>query len=764
MSSPTEQPAGIYAGEPVLSEPETYTNRTMLILSLALLALLVPVHKFWTAQFILILLLFTVPGIILLRALRVPGIAITSFPLYVPCASLAVLLGSGLATNFIGPAVGITAPLRPWPMLVGLEMACGIMLAVPVKTPASVAIPWHYLPRPRPTALLLLIPLLAAAGATRLNANHGNAVALIALSACIVVTIAVVFYAAELDVSLVAVAIYAVSLAILWSFSLRGNSVYGFDISDEYYILQHTVSAGVWHPPSPANPANAYIAMLSTTVLPAELHAVSGASNLIIFKAVYPAVSALFPVAVFFLGRRILSTRWAFAASALIITQSGFGQELPGIARQEIALVLFAALVAAILEANLPRRAQWPLVILFALAMVVSHYTTTYVTVTLLGMTLFFQLVTSWFRPIPHVSGGVVAAFAAAVVGSLIWYVPVTHSSSNIAYLAKATRAQGLDLLPNRSQAGSVIAAYLDGNTITPLPAEKYDRLIQIEYAENKPFVHPLPAANNRMYQLHDFGTPTPPVRWPAIYKALSVASVIAQQLVYLLGAIGALILVFRRRLPATARQVGLLSIATLMFLLAIRFSGTLATFYNAERALLQSMVFFDISLFWCMPAWVGKPGRSWRQVCAVYSSVALIAIIFLTNSGFAGAVFGGGTETNLANSGNDYRQFYVTKPELASANWLGGQIRQGQLVYADQYGQLPLVSMTGINTGLLLDLAPQSLDRQAWVYASQTNVVDGQARASFQGHSISYIFPSEFLDANYNLVYTNGSSKVYHR
>ena len=71
---------------------------------------------------------------------------------------------------------------------------------------------------------------------------------------------------------------------------------------------------------------------------------------------------------------------------------------------------------------------------------------------------------------------------------------------------------------------------------------------------------------------------------------------------------------------------------------------------------------------------------------------------------------------------------------------------------------------MTGINTGLLLDVTPETLDQHAWVYASRTNVLDGQARASFAGHSISYVFPSRFLNANYNLVYTNGSSEVYHR
>ena len=739
--------------------PEFHVGGRTLLVLLALLVLLVPAHGSWAVQFLLILFLLTVPGVILLRALRIPRNVIASFPVYVPCASLVVLLGSGLAVDLIGPFEGVAAPLKTWPMVVGLELVCLILLAVSVKAPPSVVIPWRNLPRPGWTALPLLLPLVAAAGTLRLNSGHGNGVALVALCACVLVTAAVLIYAAKLDISLMAVILYAVGLAMLWSFSLRGASVYGFDISDEYYILQHTVASGVWHP---AQPENAYAAMLSTTVLPAELHAVAGAPSLLVFKLVYPVISALIPVAVFFLARRVLSSRWAFAAGALIITQSGFGQELPGVARQDIALVLFIALMTAMLETKLPWRLQWPLVLSFALAMVVSHYTTTYVTITLLGLALFFQWVTSWFRPVPRVSRGIAVAFFAAAIGAVIWYGPITHSSSNVAQLAETTRSQGLNFLPNRAQAGGLLSAYLDGNMVTQISAGQYARLVHNEYAVSKPFVHPLSDAGNRAYELRDLSTPTPPVKWTLGYNAFNLGQVLAQQLIYLLAGVGALILVFRRTVPVIARQIGLLTVGTLVFLLGVRFSGTLATFYNAERALLQAMVFLDIPLFWCMQELAGRRGL--RQAFAVTVGVTLTAVIFMTSSGLVGAILGGGTATNLSNSGIDYEQFYVTAPELASATWLGAQYRPGQLVYADYYGQLPLVSMTGLGTHLLLDVTPETLNSNTWVYVSRVNAIAGQAHASFEGHSVSYVFPSAFLNANYNLVYTNGSSKVYQR
>ena len=87
-----------------------------------------------------------------------------------------------------------------------------------------------------------------------------------------------------------------------------------------------------------------------------------------------------------------------------------------------------------------------------------------------------------------------------------------------------------------------------------------------------------------------------------------------------------------------------------------------------------------------------------------------------------------------------------------------------GQLVYADRYAQLPLDAVAGINRGVLGDVTPLTISQHAWVYASRANVVDGRGRALFDDHTVTYVFPARFLDANYDLVYTDGSSEVFHR
>jgi hypothetical protein len=726
--------------------------------ALALVAVLVPLHRWWAAQVLLVLLLFTVPGTILLRALRVPGKAVASFPVYIPCASIVVLLFSGLAVDLAGPLVGVAAPLRAAPLLAGLEVTCVALLGASVSAPANVAIPWRSLPGPARLAWPLALPLISAAGALRLNNGRGAAVALVAVVALVALLVAAAACAPRLSLGQLEVVLYAAGLAVGWSYSLRGDGVFGFDIATEYQRLQQTISSGIWHA---AHPGDAYGAMLSVTVMPTQVHALTGVPGLLVFKVVYPMIYALFPVAIFDLARRVLGRRWAFLAAALTVGQYAF-TEIVSVARQEIALVVFVALVAAMLDAGISRRSQWPLVAVLGLAMAVSHYSTTYVAITVIGLAIALQWVTSWARAIPRVTGGVVVAFAAALAGAVIWYVPVTNSDSHLLSVAQTVEAQGLNLLPNRQAGSSLLTAYLQGNTRTAIPAAQYERLIHTYYEFNRIYIRPLPDAKSPQYALRDFAVPVPPVKWRPGYDALGLGLLLIEQLANVVAAIGALLMVLRRTTTVIARQVGLLALVTTLLLTVIRFSGTLALAYGQERAQLQGLVFLAIAVGWAGQN-VGGARKAWQgRIAGV--AVACLGVILVNTSYLTGAALGGGTSASLANSGASFEYFVTSTPELAAAQWLGAATGPGQLVYADEYGQLPLTAETGIRDGLVLDVTPLTLNQHAWVYASRANVINGRGFALYSNHIATYVFPADFLGANYDLVYTDGSSEVFHR
>jgi uncharacterized membrane protein len=728
-------------------------------LALLLIAALIPFQHLWAAEVLLVLLLLTIPGMMLLLALRVPTTNLSSFPVYIPCASIVVLFAAGLVVDLIGPFIGVSMPLRTMPLLICLEITCFGLLATSIHAPDDVGVPWTTVLMPVRYTWPLILPVVAAAGALRLNNGHTNLVAVLALAACALVVVAALLLSSRLDEVLLAFIVYSAQLAQMWAYSLRGSLVYGFDIATEYYDLHHAVLTGVWHTAHD----NAYTAMLSVTILPAELHFLSGLPDLMIFKVIYPMISSLFPVAVFCLARRVLSRSWAYAAASFFVMQGAFSQELPAVARQEVALVLFAALIAAMLDTHLERWTQYILVSLLGLAMVLAHYSTTYVAIALIGLTLPLQWLASWIHDIPRITGAILVAFLVPLIGAVVWYGPVTHSTaSGLEQLAQAVRTQGFNVLPKQTHEENVLSTYLQGNSETPMPAEQYAYLVHTYYSLHIPYVKPLPDADRPQYSLHNSSPATPPIKNSSAYNAIGLGSVAVQQIAYLLGAVGALLMLLRRKASLIARQFALLALATLSILMLIRLSGTIAAAYNQDRALLQATVILDIALCWslqCLLSWK----KQWRASVLACTAAGL-AVMFISTTGLVGVAFGGGTATNLANSGGDFEAFYMTSPELASAQWLGGFVRPGQLVYADRYAQLPLVAMTGISTGLVGDVTPLTINQHAWIYASSTNIVDRRSRALFDAHSVTYTFPAGFLDANYDLVYTDGSSEVFHR
>jgi uncharacterized membrane protein len=725
---------------------------------LALLAVLTPLHGSWAVQLLLVPLLLIVPGVILLRTLRMDGATIAMNPVYVPAASVLVLMASSLGVDLIGPPIGITAPLRAAPLLVALEVVCVALLACSLNAPPRTDIPWGLLSRPDRLAWPLLVPLLSAAGALRLNSGHTAHVAEFAVVVVIIVLVAAFLFAPRCDDSLLLVIVFAAALAMMWSFSLRGDLVYGFDISSEYHSLNQTVTAGVWHV---SHRGDAYGAMLSVTVLPAALHALSGIPALFIFKAVYPVIGALFPVAVFSLARRVLAGRWAFMAAALVVIQQAFFQELPALARQEIALVLFGALVCAVLDTSLSTRMRCAFVCLLTLGMVVAHYSTTYLAIPLLGIAAVLQWATSWFRPVPRLTGALLLACLVSVGGSILWYGSITHSTSNTSQFLQVAAGQGIDLLPN--QGTNPLATYLQGEQERTLTPAQYERLVSDYYKTHDKFVIPLSDAAEPQYALKAAVDPGSPITSRLGSSVTSLADLLIQQALNVLGGIGALLLVCWRRVPVIARQIGLLGLGSMAILVLTRVSGTIAQEYNPQRAFVQALIVLAIGICWTFQ----RIGARWKRTrpALLGLGAATIVLFMVGSSSLAGVAFGGGTAANLADSYNDYQEFVASAPDVAAAAWVAKAAPAGQFIYADNYAQLRLDTVAGpARRGVFDAITPETLDRHAWVYATTVNLKDNIVRALLGSDAASYAFPRLFLNSNYNVVYTNGSSEVFHR
>ena len=712
-------------------------------------------HWLWVSRACAAALLAVLPGQLLLRALRVPGETVRECVVYLPCASIAVMIVTSLAVDLAGPMAGVGRPLRLWPLFVGLNLALVLLTAVGVRAPRSCEFNISaFLARMR-WLWPFLLPLVAVAAVLRLNNGHGNALALVVLIAVPVLLIGCTVAATRLDHRHTSLMIYASGLSAILLTSMRSSYIVGYDISSEYYIFHSTVTSGIWH----TGHMNPYEAMLSLTVLPASLHALVGGQDIWIFKLGYPALLALFPIAVFSIGRRFLSNRAAFLAAAVVLVQTYFFQQQPEIARQELALVVFVGMIAALLDASLSLRAQLYLAGILAATLVVSHYTTTYVAIFLCLVVLVFRL-----RSAPNPLSPWVATTGLLILVAVIWYIPVTHSGNNVTYVAQSVHRNGVKLLPGRTKGENVISAYFNGVRAAPPTPSQYQQAIITYYRKSHPYVLPLPAAQNPAYDLQEVNPPRLPDRVPLIASGLEHAEFLVQQAINALGILGALVVAMRRRTNHILRTVGLLGIASAFVLAASRLSGTFAADYNSSRLFLQCLVvlsLLEVSLIETIA--VRLRAIPFMNMMLYGGFAAVLALAYIGNSDVSAPLTGGNPPIILYNSGEDYSRLYVTPQEQTAAQWLAHAVPKVRVIYADDYGQLQLDQFTDLRTAVFTDITPGTLDEHAWVYASRTNIVDGLTWGDTSAGELEFKFPKKFLDTYFDVVYSTGTTEVLH-
>lgn len=423
-------------------------------------------------------------------------------------------------------------------------------------------------------------------------------------------------------------------------------------------------------------------------------------------------------------------------------------------------MVLFVALLAALLDSGLIRPAQWTLTAVFAVGMAVSHYSTAYVAIGLILGLVILQLAVSGFRDIPRLSGVVAVALIAAVASSAVWNGVLTRSGSNVTTFgstAVSLISRGTDFKP-----AQVISGYLHPNAGTTMSPAEYQSLAAAHYHTAFPFMRHFPDATGPAFAVRPAPEPDRPGRLVPVQHALSAGELGIEQLAELLAAAGAFVIALRRSTPRKIRLLALLAVVAVFALVLIRLVGSLAALYNQQRALLQALTILSIPLAWVLQSLASR-FRSMRHATSVLAAAAL-TVLFVQMSSLTSALLKGGSPyANLANSGPDYEQFDMSTPELAAAFYLGQNVRHFQLVYYDRYGALRFAAEASVTQGLFTDVTPRTLDVNAWIYADRTNVIDGRARAVFDNRVVTYAFPVDFINGHYNRVYTNGSSEVFH-
>ena len=118
---------------------------------------------------------------------------------------------------------------------------------------------------------------------------------------------------------------------------------------------------------------------------------------------------------------------------------------------------------------------------------------------------------------------------------------------------------------------------------------------------------------------------------------------------------------------------------------------------------------------------------------------------------------------------GTYYDVYYLHKSEVVSIDWLSNRLAGDTQVadnavraevQTDRYSLKKINSMAELNA--MNDIYPGLIRRDSYVYLGYTNVVKSQASMVFDGNLLTYTYPLDFLDQNKDLVYSNGTARIY--
>jgi len=148
----------------------------------------------------------------------------------------------------------------------------------------------------------------------------------------------------------------------------------GADTHDEYYYFQLTLSNLHWT----VKADDLLAACISISLLPTIFQSILNIDAESLFKLLYPALFSISPLIIYLVAKKYISHFYAFLAAVLYMSLTNFLQTEMH-ARTNIAILFFALALLVIFHDRIGAMNKRILFPLFLIAVLFSHYSTTYI-------------------------------------------------------------------------------------------------------------------------------------------------------------------------------------------------------------------------------------------------------------------------------------------------------------------------------------------------------------------------------------------------
>ncbi len=337
-------------------------------------------------QLIAFIYLTSIPGILILRILKLHKLGNIETLLYTVGLSIATLMFTGLFMNTVYPFFGISGPISITPLIITISMIISALCVLSYAKDSDFSNPsfidLNNVLYP-PVLFLCMIPFLAVFGTYLVNFYHNNILLmfLIILLAIIVILIAFDMFIPK---NLYPLAVFIITISLLYHTSLISMYIWGSDIHYELYLTNLVKMNSIWDPIS----YSACNAMLSLVMLAPIYSIISDMSITWIFKIVYPLLFSLVPLGLYRIFQKHTSEKIAFLACFFFVSFFVFYNEMLTLARQQIAELFLVLLILSMMDKNIDKMKRSFLLIVFGISLAVSHYGLSYI--------YMFCLISTW--------------------------------------------------------------------------------------------------------------------------------------------------------------------------------------------------------------------------------------------------------------------------------------------------------------------------------------------------------------------------------
>jgi len=670
-----------------------------------------------------LLYILTVPGLLIIRIMRIHEIGVIRLVMFSLGLSVASIYVVGLTITAAYPWLGFDKPFSREELVVTLAVIVLFLSALcylrdrdysNVRKTTQIEENGNHAMWVFGIGVLLVILSITASLMVNRFANYY----LMYLLYFIVALTPAIALRYRLTDELGLVVVFSVSLSLLFSVSLISAHLTGYDINVEYHYSALVVKSGIWNPQVGVEVNG----VLSVVVLSPAISLVSGMNMVDVYKIVYPIIFSLTLPGLYLVWRMWLNPRFAALGCLLIAFAFPFYQLMPQLGRVEIAEFLFVTLLLAAFNGKLKRLNLNTMLVILGLSLVVSHYTTSYVVLTIFFIAWVVARSTNRSTIGGVISGNYLALLATA---TLAWYSYVS-SSTNLEDLVDSLSQSFSDLTGFGSfeKSGLIIVV-----TEQPFSHEvtKYFSLLVL-FLIISGLTYELTRKADRRIGGAYFG----------ISEGTAIFSVVIMMASYILATtMGARVYGFILIVLAPYFVIGAVE--------AMRFVGGVAKVVTLDHS----------------------SRRKWKASMAVIAS--FLSVFFMFNSGLVYEIVNE-NPTSIALGGSfDYPIFGYA--EVTAAEWFGVHKNAQKTVYADEYRRLLLYGYisrdeVSIITAWQSGIEPSNISG-AYVYLGKYNIGTGMILPRGTGSTSELETPinrtsfySSLVAAS--VIFSNGEATIY--